>query len=88
MEVAFTRRSARHATTFEIIVQCLDAAQPTTICELQFRVLTKSRGVGVKERSGIAKTFENKFCRWNLCGELGTLLSGVANAEFENGFNG
>ena len=88
MEVAFTRRSARYTTTFEIIVQCFDAAQATTICELQFCVLAESRGIGVKERSGIAKTLENKFCRRNLCGELGTLLSGVANAEFENGFNG
>ena len=88
VKVTLARRGAGHSTPLEVVVEGLDTGYPPALGELELRVLAEMRGVGVKERAGVAKRLQNEFGGRDLVAELRALLARLADAELEERLDG
>jgi hypothetical protein len=80
MKIAFARGDGRDTVTLQVIVKCFDAAESSTVGELELSVFSEAGSIGVKEGAGVAKGFDDEFGSGNLGSQFGALFSGVANA--------
>jgi len=56
---SLARRSTCNALAFEIVVEVLDATQPSMLGELELGVFTETRGIQVEEHEGIPRRFKH-----------------------------
>ena len=59
------RRSTCDALAFEIVVEVLDATQPSTHGELELGVFIETRGIQVEEHESVPERFKHRLDgRW------------------------
>jgi hypothetical protein len=88
MEIPLARGGTCYAVAFKIVVEGLDSTQTAALGELELGIFAKAGGIRVEKGASMSKRFQNEFGSGNLMRELGPLLAGIANTQFEKGLDG
>jgi len=88
VKIPLARGGTCYAVTFEIIVEGFDTAKTATLGELELGIFAKAGRIRVEKSASVSERFQNELGSWNLVSELGTLLAGIADTQFEKGLDG